>query len=209
MTYSELVAGGRLRGRATVAGIATDEPILRHRTALAAADAALRELELHPVRSSLTVATALIEDAESRNESAPRAHLEAGLALDALGDHAGAQPYLRTARNLSDEGSGSTGRRPTTDPQAQEWCRWACHHLGRILYEHGGDLNEAVAALRVAHERGPEEARTSFHLALAIQTLIQRESLREVDVHLRRYLDLGAPLGQTDRVREILRSIEG
>ena len=207
MTYQGIIQRTGLRGRASVAGPAAAEPSFRHRTATASADSALRELELRPARATLTIATELMTEAEARSESEPRAYLEAGLAHDALGDHAAALPLLRAARNLSDTGSGSTGRAPTTDPMADEWRAWACYHLGRILYQQGGDLNEAVAALRAAHQASPDEARTSFHLAQAIKALIDRESLREVGDHLRRYLELGAPLGEVDDVRKILGSI--
>ena len=209
LTYVDLTAFARLRGRAAVAGAAAPEPVLRHRTAIARADAALREFELRPVRSCLALASELIKEAETRDESAPRSHLVAGLALDALGDHSAAIQRLRASRNLADEGAGSSGRWTRADPDPEEWYRWASHHLGRILYEQGGDLHEAVAALRAANTRKPDEPRTSYHLAQALNTLIQRESLREVELHLLRYLDLGAPLGNVDRVREILASIDG
>ncbi len=50
MTYERLVASGPLRGRASVVGVAASESLLRHRTALASADTALRELELLPAQ---------------------------------------------------------------------------------------------------------------------------------------------------------------
>ena len=207
MTYERLVASGPLRGRASVVGVAASESLLRHRTALASADTALRELELLPARSALALASALVGEAAARGESAPLAQLEAGLALDALGDHTAAARRLRAARNLSD-GSEPGDRAATRDGYATDCGRWASHHLGRILYQHGGDLNEAVAALTAANQQAPDEARTSYHLGLAIYTLVQRESLRDVEAHLRAYLDSGAPLGHTEEVEQIIDSIE-
>ncbi|HET7800133.1 MAG TPA: caspase family protein [Humibacillus xanthopallidus] len=207
-TYRSLLARGTLRGRANVGGIAADEPILRHRTAIAAADAALRELELRPARGALALASALIGEAATRNEQAPVAHLEAGLALDALGEHAAAADRLRAARALADSAFGVARRGSQGEETLTECSVWASYHLGRILYEHGGDLNEAVAALTAASRQAPDDARTSFHLGLAIHTLVQQESLRDVETHLQRYLDRGAPLGQVERIEAIIDSIE-
>jgi hypothetical protein len=81
---------------------------------------------------------------------------------------------------------------------------WACHHLGRLLYQTGGDFNEAVTNLRAASELAPDEARTTFHLAHAIRTLVERESLVDVATLLQRYLDLGAPLGRVADTQELL-----
>jgi tetratricopeptide (TPR) repeat protein len=207
MTYERLVASGPLRGRASVVGVAESEPLLRHRTALSSADIALRELELLPARSALALASALIGEAAARNEATPLAQLEAGLALDAVGEHTAAARRLRAARNLHNQSDGAS-RQATADPFGHECNRWASHHLGRILYQHGGDLNEAVSALTEANRRAPEDPSTAYHLGLAIYTLVQRESLRDVERHLQAYLDSGAPLGHIDQVEQIIDSIE-
>ncbi len=151
---------------------------------------------------------AMLEDATARGEQSPRLRLVLGLAQDAIGQQAAAISNLRTAKNLYDDMAVMT-EQLALDPNAREWHRWACHHLGRLLYQHDGDLNEAVASLRAAAAYAPDDVRTDFHLAHAIRTLVERESLVDVAAMLHRYLNGGAPLGQVSNVQEQLRALEG
>jgi tetratricopeptide (TPR) repeat protein len=90
------------------------------------------------------------------------------------------------------------------DPSTPEWQRFARYHLGRLLYQHGGDLNDAVSTLRAAYRQAPDDARVCYHLGWAIQTLVNEQSLVEAVDLFRRYLDLGAPLGDMSRVQGVV-----
>ena len=203
LTYAGWVQSRDLRGRARVQGPAADEPVLRHRTALYAARQASRGLARRAASTCLAMATTGLEDSALRGDQNPRMRLVLGLAHDALGQHAAAIVALRTARNLLEDDNAPLDQQEA-DPGAREWRRWACHHLGRLLYQHGG---EAVAALRAASALDPQDVSTDYHLANAIKTLVERESLVDVASMLHRYLNGGAPLGHVAEVQALLRTI--
>jgi hypothetical protein len=198
--YAQLTTRRKLEGSIRVTGVAADEPVLRHRTAQQAALRALREFDLVDVRACIALASSSRERETARNAVDPWTELELGLALAAVGDDDGAMTSLRRARNLR-------GERPSRASDDDVWFAWACHHLGRLLYETGFDLTEAVTNLRAASEVAPDEARTTYHLAHAIRTLVEQESLVNVATLLQRYLDLGAPLGRVDATRQLLARI--
>jgi hypothetical protein len=92
-------------------------------------------------------------------------------------------------------------------PQVAVWHREARFHLGRLLYEHGegaDELNDAVAALRQAHDQAPDDLRITIHLGLAIRALVERQSLVEAADLLSSYLAGGAPLGREGEIRALL-----
>ena len=200
MSYAALASRRHLKGALRVTGEAVDEPVLQHRTAKQAALRALREFDLRGAHDCVALASSFRERQSARNAVDPWTELELGLALTALGDDVSAMTSLRRARNLR-------GERPRRGPDDDLWFGWACHHLGRLLYETGADFTEAVTNLRAAAEVAPDEARTTYHLAHAIRTLVERESLVNVATLLQRYLDLGAPLGRVDGTRQLLAQI--
>ncbi|TQM61934.1 caspase domain-containing protein [Humibacillus xanthopallidus] len=196
-SYAALGTRRNLKGALRVIGEAADEPVLQHRTAQQTAVRAIREFELRGARGCVALAASFRDRQAARNAVDPWTELELGLAFAALGDDASAMSSLRRARNLR-------GERQSRASDDDVWFAWACHHLGRLLYETGADLTEAVTNLRAASEVAPDEARTTYHLAHAIRTLVEQESLVNVATLLRRYLDLGAPLGRVDATRQLL-----
>jgi uncharacterized caspase-like protein/tetratricopeptide (TPR) repeat protein len=197
VTYTSLAGRRALQGSVRVTGVAAGEAVLQHRTARQTALRAIREFELQAVHQCIALASASRDREATRNQRDPWTELELGLSFAALGDEEEAKTYLRRARNLH-------GERPSHTSDDDAWFMWACHHLGRLLYQTGGDFNEAVTNLRAASELAPDEARTTFHLAHAIRTLVERESLVDVATLLQRYLDLGAPLGRVADTQELL-----
>jgi uncharacterized caspase-like protein len=206
LTYTDWVSSAGLGSHVHVTGVAAGEPVFRHRSALAAAVVAVRELERAPAHRCRELATWFLAIREARDEESPRLYLALGLAHAALGEPGEAIARLQTARNLYDDASIMT-EQLKVEPASAEWQRWARYHLGRLLYQEDGDLNEAVASLRAAHRQAPDDPGICLHLAQAIRLLVERESMVEVGSLLRRYLDLGAPLGRVPEVREFLRGL--
>ena len=119
--------------------------------------------------------------------------------------HADALASLRTARNLyEDESVWQAEQR--RDPAASEWLRQAHYHYGRLQLEYGGDLNEAVAALRAALQQDGDDPRVLRTLAQAIRALVERETLMEAAglLHPLRQCTRGAPLGMTQEMAGFL-----
>jgi len=80
----------------------------------------------------------------------------------------------------------------------------ARYYLGRVLLESQRDLPRAVSELREVTRQQPNHIAAHYFLGKALQALIERESLVEVENAFKIYLDKGAPLGNEDEVKDFL-----
>lgn len=190
----------------TVAGPAAAELVFRHRTRWAALADALGALQAAPAARAVELVQRQAARLEDRNEQSPPVYLELGLSYAALGKPREATRFFRTARNLYEDPT-IRAQEEARDPYVKVWDREASYHLGRLLYqdtEAAGELTEAVASLRRAHEQAADDPRIWLHLALAIRALVERQSLIEVADLLHAYLAAGAPLGRVEDVQSAL-----
>jgi hypothetical protein len=190
----------------SVLGPAAGEPVLRHRTRVAAVEVALGRLESAPAGIAVELIQRQAARFAERNESSPQVHIALGLSYAALARSNDAIQSLRRARSLYDDDAVRIQER-NRDPSMAVWEREARYHLGRLLYKHRAgaeDLTEAVALLRQAYKTAPDDPRICLHLGLAIRALVERQSLVEAADLLRAYLAAGAPAGLADEVRRIL-----
>jgi uncharacterized caspase-like protein len=208
LTYESWASAASGRAGVPVAalGEAVAEPLLRHRTRHRAALRELAAVAAAPAGTAIELTKRQAARSEERKEQAPVTYLELGLAFAVAGNAAEAVRFLRTARNLYDDPS-IREEQARRDPQVDLWHRESRYHLGRLLHEHGqsaDELNEAVASLRQAHDQAPEDLRITLHLGLAIQALVERQSIVEAAELLQTYLAAGAPLGRESEVRAFL-----
>jgi tetratricopeptide (TPR) repeat protein len=204
-----LISVKPLAGRVLAQGLALDEPMLAHRTALQQVSSSLTLMTAGSARSIAARAGTLVDQAAFGDERTPWALLERGLALAALGHPAAAEACYRTARatlkvdEQSPEGLGSG------ESADSNWYRWVCFLLGSSILSRDGDLNEATSALRTAQALAPDDAACCLYLAEAIQRLVERESFAEVSSLLNRYLELGAPYGRLAEIEQRINSLTG
>lgn len=136
----------------------------------------------------------------AQHEEYPVGHLQSGLGHAAAGRYADALRELRAARNIYDDPSLGDVER-AHDVHAGRWHAEARYHCGRLEYEHGDDLYGAVATLQMAARQLPDDPRVLLHVTSAIKALVERESLVEARRYARRYLAMGAPLGEATPLR--------
>jgi hypothetical protein len=193
---------------ADVSGAALDPPSMANQSVRdsgtwAAARAEILRVQRASAEDAAGLARSALDRREAQHEEHPAGHLQLGLALEAAGRTAEALVHLRTARNLYDDTSVNVAER-ASDPSTDRWHLEARFHYGRLQYEHGDDLYDAVAALQAAQRGAPDDPRLLLHLSRAIKTLIERETLVEARRYARRYLELGAPLGGAAELREFI-----
>jgi hypothetical protein len=204
LTYATAVKSASRKAKLNVlaTGVARDEPVFTHRTLRDLVTSTLDDVARAPAREAAVLAQRLLVRSQQQGSQAPAASLEVGLSLMAAGQE-DAIRFLRTARTQYEDPSIREAEE-RSDPDVKVWAREASYHLGRLLYETGDDLEDAVAALRSAHRRSPGDPRICLHLALAMLKLVERENLAEIEGLLRAYLAAGAPLGRIDEVRSFL-----
>jgi uncharacterized caspase-like protein/tetratricopeptide (TPR) repeat protein len=203
-TYREWAESTRLPGlaRVEVQGW-VDERVMQDRSSMIAARRHLAAARTADAAETARCAEAEIARRDAKHEPHPEGYLQRGLALEVCQRHADALASLRTARNLyEDESVWQAEQR--RDPAASEWLRQAHYHYGRLQLEYGGDLNEAVAALRAALQQDGDDPRVLRTLAQAIRALVERETLMEAAGLLTRYVNSGAPLGMTQEMAGFL-----
>ena len=144
----------------------------------------LVEIEREPVRQTINL---LLELINKRREAYPEGPLNLGLAYALVGEY--------------DESIESLVR--ATTQQAKESAD-AHYNLGRVLFESGRNLAQAVSELRVATALDPKNVRAYYYLGQAIRALVERETLVEAEKSLTKYLVAGAPLGYRYEVQSFL-----
>ncbi len=87
----------------------------------------------------------------------------------------------------------------------------AFYPLGKIYYmqshdarEENTEWNAAVNELREATQADPQNAGAWLYLGKALEGLIEEESLQQVSIAYEHYLNAGAPLGQSDEIKQFL-----
>ncbi|MFN2506771.1 MAG: caspase family protein, partial [Acidimicrobiales bacterium] len=179
------------------------EASVQDRSRLSAAKRHLVAASLVEATDAVRLAEAAIAQRRAQHEEHPEGYLQLGVALDACGRWAAAISAMRTARDLYEDESVAEAER-RRDSAMPEWRRQARYHYGRLEYLRGDNLNAAVGSLHAALADDPDDARVLFHLGQAIRTLVERETLVDSRRYLRRYLDLGAPLGGTQEILRFL-----
>ena len=142
------------------------------------------EIEREPVRQIIELLRQLID---KRKGFYAEGHLNLGLAYALAGE------YLNSIRSIE------RALAQQVDDTAE-----AHYHMGRVLFESGGDLADAVSELRKATELDPRNARAYYYLGQAIRALVERETLLEAEKAFRKYLEAGAPLGYGYEVQKFL-----
>jgi tetratricopeptide (TPR) repeat protein len=82
----------------------------------------------------------------------------------------------------------------------------ATYYLGKTLYEAGEDYDRAVSLLAETVRNDPQNTPALYYYGQAIRAQVEFNTLKRAEDALRRYLELGAPLGHEDEVRRFLAS---
>ena len=143
----------------------------------------------------------LIDERQQQGDQDPAGRLDLGIACAETGDFTAAVDALERAVSLYRAASTLERER---DPHVDDHLREAHYQLGRVLYESRTDFTKAVSELDRAVALDPDNARAHYYLGQAIRQMVERETLAKATTALRRYLTMGAPLGDEDEVREFL-----
>ncbi|MFB9958722.1 caspase family protein [Agromyces bracchium] len=182
-----------------------DEPVFENHRVRESARTVLRKLDAEPIAEAVTILRRLIDEREKRGDWDPAGRLDLGIAWAAAGDHAASIDVLERAVSLYRDPTIMMREREH-DPRADARLREAHYQLGRVLYESGTDFTKAVSELDKAAAMDPHDARARYYLGQAIRQMVERETLAKATTALIEYLQMGAPLGDEDGVREFLGS---
>ena len=178
-----------------------DQPVFENHRLRESALATLLRLELEPIEEAVGMLRRLIDERQQQGDQDPAGRLDLGIACAETGDFTAAVDALERAVSLYRAASTLERER---DPHVDDHLREAHYQLGRVLYESRTDFTKAVSELDRAVALDPDNARAHYYLGQAIRQMVERETLAKATTALRRYLTMGAPLGDEDEVREFL-----
>ena len=186
-------------------GGALDEPRFESVTLRRNALAEMTAIEQSPIDELIEALVRVVDERERRGDFHPRGRLDLGIAYSVKGALARAVAPLERAVSLYSN-ELVMNQEQARDARAKDWLREARFQLGRVLYEEKQQLGRAVSELEQVVKDNPQHAAALFYYGQAIRAMVERDTLTEASNALRLYLQLGAPLGEENDVREFLGS---
>lgn len=144
------------------------------------------EIEREPIHRAVEL---LKQQIGRQEEKDPQGWLDLGIAYAALGK----EKYAEGLRALAE------AQRLGLDSSSLHY------YLGRLRYESGGDLDDAIADLRAAVHADPDNPGAQYYFGQALRDSIEQpQKWQEVEAAWREYQRLGAPLGHRQEIDDAL-----